>query len=350
MKRTIVGFASVAAFALGCGAGRPPNQLVDARAAYQQASSHPAARMAAPDLVEAKDTLAAAERAYRDGDTEKAKNLAYVAHRQSLAAQARAEAARAEETKRVALADFERFREMQAQAARDELERAKGALSIAQQEAQAQRQAREAAESKLSQIEGVQEHKSEKGVVLTLSGNVLFPSAKTELLPTAKDRLAEVARALKEDNRTLLIVGHTDAKGSEEKNQKLSEARANAVRVFLVQQGIDENRIRSEGAGASQPIADNKSAEGRANNRRVEIILEEKPGSGSTEGPRKEEPGLKGKTPGEQPKPQQPLTHPKPQPPATHPTPQAPINQPTPQEPMPHPHPQQPLPRGEEKK
>jgi outer membrane protein OmpA-like peptidoglycan-associated protein len=287
--------------------------------------------MASPELVEAKETLTAAERAFRDGDTEKAKNLGYVAHRQALAAQARAEAARAEETKRVALAEFQRFREMQARATREELERAKGALTTAQQEAQAQRQAREAAEAKISQIEGIQQQKSEKGVVLTISGNVLFPSGKTELLPTAKDRLADVAKALKEDNRTLLIVGHTDAK--EQKQQQLSEARANAVRVFLVQQGIDENRIRSEGAGQSQPIADNKTAEGRANNRRVEIILEETPGSGER---RKEEPGLKGKTPGEQPKPQQQQQEqrqeqrPQGQQPATHPKPQEPVTEPKP--------------------
>lgn len=343
MKRTFVtlaAVATVATFAIGCGAGRPPNQLVDARIAYQQASNHPSARMASTDLLEAKQALDGAERAFKDGDDDVAKNLAYIAHRRSLAAQARAETARAGESKRVALAEFQRFREMQALATRSELERAKGALTIAQQEAESQRQAREAAEQQLTQIKDVQAQKSEKGLVLTLSGNVLFPSAKTELLDTAKDRLADVAKALKEDKRSVLIVGHSDAQGPEDKNQKLSEARANAVRIYLIQQGVEEQRIRSEGAGESQPIADNKSAEGRANNRRVEIILEDTPGSGHTEAP-KQEPGQKAKAPGEQPKPQQP---------ATHPRPQQPLTEPKPQSPMPSPQPQQPMPRHEHQK
>jgi len=303
MKRTLVTLATVAtfAFAIGCGAGRPPNQLVDARIAYQQASKHPSARMASTEILEAKQALDGAERAFKDGEEDKAKNLAYIAHRRSLAAQARAETAKAGESKRVALAEFQRFREMQALATRAELERAKGALTMAQQEAESQRQAREAAEQQLTQIKDVQAQKSERGLVLTLSGNVLFPSGKTELLDTAKDRLADVAKALKEDKRSVLIVGHSDAQGPDDKNQKLSESRANAVRIYLIQQGIEEQRIRSEGAGESQPVADNKSAEGRANNRRVEIILEDTPGSGHTGAG---EPGQKGKPPQEQQQPQ----------------------------------------------
>lgn len=323
MKRTLVSLATVASFALGCGAGRPPNQLVDARIAYQQASQHPAARSASVDLLEAKQALDAAERAYRDGNTEEAKNLGYIAHRRALAAQARADTTRAVETKRVALAEFQRFREMQALASRAELERAKGELSIAQQEAESQRQAREAAEEKLSQIAGVQSQKTEKGVTLTISGSVLFPSGKAELLPAAKDRLAEVAQAVKDDNRTILVVGHSDA--LEPPDERLSEARANAVRIFLVQQGIQDSRIRSEGMGRSQPIADNATPEGRANNRRVEIVLEASPGSGHTEMPKKEEPGgpAKAKTPEQAPK--QPQPQPQPQPQAPSPQPQPPM-------------------------
>lgn len=304
MKRTLVASATVFALAIGCGPSRPPNQLVDARIAYQHATSHPSARMATTDLFEAKQSLDAAERAFRDGDIEEAKNLAYVAHRKALAAQARAETVQASEAKRVALADFQRFREMQALATRAELERARGALTIAQQEAEAQRKAREAAEAKVMQIEGVQAQKSEKGFVLTISGSVLFPSGKSELLPTAKDRLSEVARALKDDTRSVLVVGHTDALEAA-KNVELSDERANAVRTFLIQEGIEEQRLRSEGMGDTMPVGDNASPEGRANNRRVEIILEESPGSGHTEMPKKEEPGKSpAKAKEEEPKPQ----------------------------------------------
>jgi outer membrane protein OmpA-like peptidoglycan-associated protein len=295
MKWTLATMAAAIGLVMGCGATRPPNQLVDARVAYQQASTSPGAPLATARLFEAKQALEAAEHAYQDGQMNKAKNLAYIAHRKSVAAQAQAETLRAVETKRVALADFQKFREMQALATREQLERAKGALASAQQEADAQRQAREAAEAKIAQIEGVQAQKSEKGLVLTISGSVLFPSGKSELLPAAKDRLAEVAKALMDDKRSLLVVGHTDAQGTHESNERLSDARAKAVRGFLVEEGVEDTRIRSEGMAESLPVADNKSAEGRANNRRVEIILEAAPGSGHTDAPKKDETEKKGK-------------------------------------------------------
>jgi outer membrane protein OmpA-like peptidoglycan-associated protein len=317
MKRSMLVSTAWSAMALclvmGCGHARVPNQLVDARLAYQQAANNPASSMASTNVFEAKQALEAAEHAYRKGDIEAAKNLAYIAHRKALVAQAQAETMRAAETKRVALADFQRFREMQAVALREQLERAKGALTIAQQEAEAQRQAREAAEAKVAQIEGVQAQKSEKGLVLTISGSVLFPSGKSELLPSAKDRLAEVARALKDDKRSLLVVGHTDAQGSDKANEKLSDARARVVRDYLVSEGIEDDRIRSEGVGKSQPVAENTTAEGRANNRRVEIILEASPGSGHTEMPKEEE-GKKAKGKGvkqEEPKKEAPKKAPK---------------------------------------
>jgi outer membrane protein OmpA-like peptidoglycan-associated protein len=290
MKRTVVATAAALTLAVvGCASTRPPNQLVDARIAFQQASSSPGAAMATTDIFEAKQALEAAERAFHQGKTREAKNLAYIAHRKALSAQARAETQRAIETKRVALADFQRFREMQAVATREQLEREKGALTIAQREAEAQRQAREAAEAKVADIEGIQARKSEKGLVLTISGSVLFPSGKSELLPSAKERLSEVAKALKDDRRTLLVVGHTDSRGADEANERLSGSRASAVRSYLVSEGIDDDRIRSEGMGESEPVADNATAEGRANNRRVEIVVEASPGSGHTEKPTKEE-------------------------------------------------------------
>jgi outer membrane protein OmpA-like peptidoglycan-associated protein len=287
MKRTIVASAIALTAAIGCAPSRPPNQLVDARTAYQQVLTHPSAPYAPTEVLEARQALDAAEHAYQEGRMDEAKNLAYLAHRKALVAEAKADTLRANETKRVALAEFDRMRDLQAIATRQELERAKGALSAAQQDAEAQRQARTAAEEKLTQLEGVRARESNRGLVLTLSGGILFPTGKSELLATAKDHLAEVAKALKGDKRTILVVGHTDAQGTDAQNQKLSEDRAKAVRNYLVSQGIDQDRIRSEGKGKSQPLTDNTSAEGRANNRRVEIILEKSPGSGDVEGGQK---------------------------------------------------------------
>ena len=69
----------------------------------------------------------------------------------------------------------------------------------------------------------------------------------------------------------IIAVGHTDAVGNDAMNQKLSIARAEAVKNFLASKGIEKNRVYTEGKGSKQPVADNKTAEGRAKNRRVEV-------------------------------------------------------------------------------
>ncbi len=290
MKWTLAATVTAIALVLGCGATRPPNQLVDARIAYQKASANPAAPMATASLFEAKQALDAAERAYQDGEMTNAKNLAYIAHRKALAAEAKAETMRAVEMKRVALADFQHFREIQAIARREQLEREKGALAKAQHEADAQRQARESAVVKLGQLDGVRVQESDKGIVLTISGSDLFPTEarrghdKNELIDMGKDRLAEVAKTLRDDKRTILVLGHTDSQGTHDANQRLSASRAEAVRRHLESEGIPEKRIRSEGMAETLPVAENKSPEGRAENRRIEIIVESSPGSGHPEG------------------------------------------------------------------
>jgi outer membrane protein OmpA-like peptidoglycan-associated protein len=74
-------------------------------------------------------------------------------------------------------------------------------------------------------------------------------------------------------NKKIMVEGHTDSIGTEENNRKLSQGRADAVREFLVSRGVEASRISAVGKGESEPVADNKSPEGRANNRRVEIII-----------------------------------------------------------------------------
>ncbi len=112
-------------------------------------------------------------------------------------------------------------------------------------------------------------------MVITLSGSVLFASAKWQLLPTAQAKLNDVAAALtKEDPTSKMVVeGHTDSQGTVASNQELSQQRAQAVRDYLVTRGIATDRITAAGAGSSRSIADNASPEGRANNRRVEIVV-----------------------------------------------------------------------------
>lgn len=115
-------------------------------------------------------------------------------------------------------------------------------------------------------------------MVITLSGSVLFTSGKSELLPAAQVKLNDVAKALTEQDpdSTMVVEGHTDSQGALDFNQKLSTARAQAVRDYLVSRGIASDRISAEGFGPTRTVGDNATAEGRANNRRVEIVVKPK--------------------------------------------------------------------------
>jgi outer membrane protein OmpA-like peptidoglycan-associated protein len=130
-----------------------------------------------------------------------------------------------------------------------------------------------AALAELAKLAAVKEE--ERGLVITLSGSVLFRSAESTLLSSAQVKLDQVANALLAVRaRNLIVEGHTDSQGSESYNQGLSQRRADAVRDYLVQRGYPADRIQARGKGKGSPIADNASPEGRANNRRVEIIIE----------------------------------------------------------------------------
>ena len=113
-------------------------------------------------------------------------------------------------------------------------------------------------------------------MVITLSGGVLFASAKAELLPEAVIKLNTVAEALtqQDPDSKMVVEGHTDSQGAAGYNQDLSQRRAEAVRAHLVSRGIAADRITAQGFGLTRPVADNTSTEGRANNRRVEIVVQ----------------------------------------------------------------------------
>lgn len=280
----------------GC-SSKPPTELRNARAAYQDAAQTPGANMASSDVYEAKKSLDRAELAFTEqGDEAETRDLAYVAERKAVIAKARANTILAMQQKQMAMQDAQRWREQQATATRQQLGQTKEQLERSQQQLESERQARVAAEQRtsdaLTRIKGMTAKQDPRGLVLTLSGSVLFATGKSELMPTARKRLDDVVNALKEDPRSITIVGHTDSVGSDDKNMSLSQRRADAVRTYLTTHGLPENRVTAEGMGETQPIADNKSADGRANNRRVEIILnnaspgqQPAPGSGSSTTP-----------------------------------------------------------------
>ncbi len=107
---------------------------------------------------------------------------------------------------------------------------------------------------------------------VTYAADAFFDFDKSVLKPEGKAKLDDLVSKVKDINLEVIIaVGHTDSVGTDAYNQKLSVRRAEAVKAYLVSKGIEKNRVYTEGKGEKQPVADNKTKEGRAKNRRVEI-------------------------------------------------------------------------------
>jgi outer membrane protein OmpA-like peptidoglycan-associated protein len=293
--RNAIAFAgTVLLLSAGC-ATVAPQELVDARAAYNRALRGPAAQVAPADLHKARECLAQAEQAFKEQPTaQHTRDLAYVAQRRAQLAEAIA--SQSLDTTAKQQAD-KRYLDEQAliqKKTHGELTDAKAQLSeserrVDRQAGQIDREqdARLEAERKAADAEANMKSmqasllnlaavkEEQRGVVITISGSVLFASDLATLLPDAQRRLDPVIGALLVDrSRNLVIEGHTDSRGSESHNLDLSQRRAETVRAYLIAHGYDSDRIQAHGIGRARPIADNGSPEGRANNRRVEIVVE----------------------------------------------------------------------------
>jgi OOP family OmpA-OmpF porin len=111
--------------------------------------------------------------------------------------------------------------------------------------------------------------------VIVLSDKVLFDFNSSTLTPAANQVLADISKRLTDSAIIgVLVKGHTDSVGSEAFNQQLSQRRADSVAAFLVSQGVAADKLHTEGHGEGQPVADNATDEGRAQNRRVEIVVD----------------------------------------------------------------------------
>jgi OOP family OmpA-OmpF porin len=107
---------------------------------------------------------------------------------------------------------------------------------------------------------------------VTFAADAFFDFDKSVLKPEGRAKLTDLVEKIRGVNLEVIIaVGHTDSIGTDAYNQRLSVRRAEAVKAFLVSKGIERNRVYTEGKGEKQPVADNRTKEGRAKNRRVEI-------------------------------------------------------------------------------
>ena len=303
--------ATVAAASWMCGCATvAPSQLVEAREAYAASSNGEAAKLTPTELYEAKKSLDKADKEFAEhGDTVECRDDAYVAKRKVQLADAKArtekdrqkiaEAAKAGvavrdsqvkntqaalDSTRAQLKDERRDNV----AANNELRATNTAqtkeyqasLQASNAQLDAEKQARMTAEARLAgamkDLAAIAAVKEEaRGVVITLSGSVLFASGKYALLNTAQTKLDQVAEALKAQDagKTMVVEGHTDNQGGDATNQPLSMNRATAVRDYLVSRGVASEKITAVGMGSSKPLTDNKTPENRANNRRVEIVI-----------------------------------------------------------------------------
>jgi outer membrane protein OmpA-like peptidoglycan-associated protein len=263
---------------MGCGSTKvaAPQELVDARAAYNRAASGPAAQYNPSDLHVAKTSLDRAEQWYaQDPGAPETRTQSYLALRRAQIASAQGETGLA-----IAQRDQAERTLIQAQAqalaqTRADLDQARAQLAESQRNGSA---ADERAMAVLERQAGA--HREARGEVITLPGSLLFQTGKSELSQTARARLDSVAVALKGTDKQIVIEGYTDDTGTDAVNLPLSEARASEVRAYLISRGVNEANIVAKGFGPSRPIASNKTVEGRATNRRVEIVV---PTSGAAE-------------------------------------------------------------------
>jgi outer membrane protein OmpA-like peptidoglycan-associated protein len=218
----------------------------------------------------------------------KAKQDAEQAAQQSQAAAARAQAEAQQQAEQRAQADA---------AAKDAEERARkareaqaAAEQATQQAAQQTEQMRERLRQQLNQV--LQTTETARGLVMNMS-DVLFDFNKYTLKPEAREKLAKVSGILLAyPGLKVQVEGYTDNIGSDEYNQKLSEERADGVRDYLVSQSVKDDNVTAAGYGKSNPVADNSSNAGRAQNRRVQLVV-----SGDAIGVQESAPGAQSQAP-----------------------------------------------------
>jgi len=255
MKTRLLQGILLSAYVAACVAERP-KELMDAHATYERVAAGPTATVNPSGLADAKVALDRADKSYEDHkymqnrDMDFTRDEAYVATRKTQLAEAEAS---------LMLASQEKAK----------LDRELQAARLRQQPAP---KADDAAQ-KLANVASVKQ--DERGTILTLAGNIVFASGQYKLRADSYPKLTLVATTVKElGGKTVIVEGYTDSTGNDAANMKLSMKRASAVRDYLIRQGLPADQIKAKGYGKERPIASNATPEGRAQNRRVEIVIQ----------------------------------------------------------------------------
>ncbi|MDH1053158.1 OmpA family protein [Aquipseudomonas alcaligenes] len=244
----------------GCASQQSQQVLGEAEASFQQVKEDPNVLRSAPkDVIRAGESLARAERLSSYwGSADDVVHYAYLSQRYSQIARQHADLVLNQE--RLARLELERER-----------------LQLALREAKllgAQQQGQWLEE----QVVNLAASETDRGLVMTL-GDVLFDAGRTELKASANRTILKLVQFLQiNPRRNIRIEGYTDNRGVSAENLELSRARAQAVADVLVDLGVDARRMQVKGYGEAHPLAENASAKGRAQNRRVEILISDEQG------------------------------------------------------------------------
>ena len=260
---------SIVPFAMGC-AGQRPDSLDRAQSSLMQAQRDPlVVQYASAQLSEAQATMTQAERVWNsDGDREETSHLAYLTEQRAAIALAVAQQKAAEGEAQRLHAQRENIR---LGARTREVESARAQAEAATDQAAAATARARALEQELAALKA---ENTERGMIMTLQEGVLFEYNKAELKSGAMRNFQPLLTFLRQHpDRSLLIEGYTDSTGTDSYNLDLSQRRAEAVRGFLVSNGVSADRVMARGYGESYPVTTNNTEAGRQQNRRVEVVI-----------------------------------------------------------------------------
>lgn len=286
--------AALFVFAIACAPAVKPVALRDAEAIYSLLIANGAEGRVEGPVIRTREAIKQANDAFTTRrDSRYMDGLAQVARRYALAAEAENQRVIAEQQsdslqkarlqRLVTLSEAQRAEMMRAQQlSQSEIDSLRARNMLVSQQADSLRRVAEAANARLnealtqlrsmvSEITNLRE--TSRGLVISLS-DILFETGKSQMKPGAESNVRQIAAILNQyPDFKISVEGHTDARGSDALNNRLSNERASSVRNALVAGGVDAGRISSSGFGKTQPVADNNTAEGRQQNRRVEVIV-----------------------------------------------------------------------------